>query len=142
MPTNNLYLAVLPLVYTTTGLSDQALTLYGDESLATEFFPDEVDRYLEMFKNRAEKYMMGGHVTGYLFEKHPTKDGRITLRTAECLAACGTAPVMQVDKRYHENLTTQEVDRILDKINSHGFASLTAQEKRVLDEARESLSRR
>src|SRR5262245_11958928 len=27
-----------------------------------------------------------------------TKDGRITLRTAECLAACGTAPVMQVDK--------------------------------------------
>jgi len=35
-----------------------------------------------------------------------------------------------------------EVDRILDKINSHGFASLTPQEKRVLDEAKHSLSRR
>ena len=45
-----------------------------------------------------------------------TKDGRITLRTAECLAACGTAPVMQVNKTYHENLTTQEVDRILDRL--------------------------
>lgn len=35
-----------------------------------------------------------------------------------------------------------EVDRILDKINSHGFNALTADEKRVLAEARESLSRR
>jgi NADH-quinone oxidoreductase subunit E len=43
-----------------------------------------------------------------------TKDGRITLRTAECLASCGTAPVMQVDKRYYENLTLAEVDRLLD----------------------------
>ncbi len=43
-----------------------------------------------------------------------TKDGKITLRTAECLASCGTAPMMQVDKTYHENLTTEEVDRILD----------------------------
>ena len=45
-----------------------------------------------------------------------TRDGKITLRTAECLAACGTAPVMQVDKRYYENLTTAEVDKILDRL--------------------------
>ena len=45
-----------------------------------------------------------------------TADGKVTLRTAECLAACGTAPVMQVNKTYHENLTTQEVDRILDRL--------------------------
>ena len=49
-----------------------------------------------------------------------TKDGKITLRTAECLAACGTAPVMQVDKSYHENLTTHEVDRILDRLIAGG----------------------
>jgi membrane associated rhomboid family serine protease len=35
-----------------------------------------------------------------------------------------------------------EVDRILDKINSHGFGALTADEKRLLDEARDLLSRR
>jgi NADH-quinone oxidoreductase subunit E len=45
-----------------------------------------------------------------------TKDGKVTLRTAECLASCGTAPMMQVDKQYHENLTAAEVDRILDRL--------------------------
>ena len=45
-----------------------------------------------------------------------TKDGKITLRTAECLASCGTAPMMQVDKKYYENLTTAEVDRVLDRL--------------------------
>jgi NADH-quinone oxidoreductase subunit E len=45
-----------------------------------------------------------------------TKDGRVTLRTAECLASCGTAPMMQVDKTYYENLTLEEVDRILDRL--------------------------
>lgn len=45
-----------------------------------------------------------------------TKDGKITLRTAECLASCGTAPMMQVDKDYHENLTVEQVDAILDKL--------------------------
>jgi NADH-quinone oxidoreductase subunit E len=43
-----------------------------------------------------------------------SKDGKVTLRTAECLASCGTAPMMQVDQTYYENLTLPEVDRILD----------------------------
>lgn len=43
-----------------------------------------------------------------------SKDGKVTLRTAECLASCGTAPMMQVDQNYYENLTLPEVDRILD----------------------------
>ena len=43
-----------------------------------------------------------------------SKDGKVTLRTAECLASCGTAPMMQVDKTYHENLTVETVDKILD----------------------------
>ena len=45
-----------------------------------------------------------------------TPDGKITLRTAECLAACGTAPAMQVNKEYHENLTPESVDAVLDKL--------------------------
>ena len=42
-----------------------------------------------------------------------TADGRFTLRTAECLASCGTAPMMQVDKTYYEMLTPEKVDHIL-----------------------------
>ncbi len=49
-----------------------------------------------------------------------TKDGKVTLRTAECLASCGTAPMMQVDRDYHENLTVQDVDRILDRLLYEG----------------------
>jgi membrane associated rhomboid family serine protease len=49
--------------------------------------------------------------------------------------------------RFHVNLSNRddlraEVDRILDKINSQGFGALTAEEKRLLDEARDLLSRR
>ena len=46
-----------------------------------------------------------------------TRDGKITLRTAECLASCGTGPMMQVDKEYHENLTRERVDAILGKLS-------------------------
>ena len=45
-----------------------------------------------------------------------SKDGKVTLRTAECLASCGSAPMMQVDKTYYENLTVEQVDRILDTL--------------------------
>jgi NADH-quinone oxidoreductase subunit E len=50
---------------------------------------------------------------------HPgetTPDGKVTLRTAECLASCGTAPMMQVDRQYYENLTIAELDAILDRL--------------------------
>ena len=45
-----------------------------------------------------------------------TKDGKVTLRTAECLASCGTAPMIQVDKTYYENLTLAQVDEILERL--------------------------
>jgi NADH-quinone oxidoreductase subunit E len=49
-----------------------------------------------------------------------TADGKVALRTVECLAACGGAPAMQVDQTYHENLTLEEVDRILDGVLADG----------------------
>ena len=45
-----------------------------------------------------------------------TPDGKVTLRTAECLAACGGAPMMQVDRDYHERLSLADVDQILDRL--------------------------
>ncbi len=44
-----------------------------------------------------------------------TEDGRIYLKNEqECLAACCGAPMMMVDHRYYEDLTTEKVDEILD----------------------------
>jgi len=46
-----------------------------------------------------------------------TPDGRIFLkREEECLAACTGAPMMMVDHVYHENLTPEKIDRILDEL--------------------------
>jgi NADH-quinone oxidoreductase subunit E len=45
-----------------------------------------------------------------------TADGAVTLRTAECLAACGQGPAMQIDKTYHEHLTPETVDQVLDRL--------------------------
>lgn len=45
-----------------------------------------------------------------------TSDGKFTLLEVECLASCGTAPVLQVNLRYHENLTPEKVDSILEEL--------------------------
>ena len=47
-----------------------------------------------------------------------TADGRIYLKIEEeCLAACAGGPMMQVDHVYHEKLTPEKVDEILDGLN-------------------------
>jgi len=45
-----------------------------------------------------------------------TPDGKFTLSLAECLGSCGTAPVMQVNDDYYENLTEASIDAILDQL--------------------------
>ncbi|CAK0751413.1 NADH:quinone oxidoreductase subunit E [Gammaproteobacteria bacterium] len=45
-----------------------------------------------------------------------TADGRFTLREVECLGACVGAPMMQIGRQYHENLTSERIDRILDNL--------------------------
>lgn len=47
-----------------------------------------------------------------------TSDGRITIKEVECLGACGGAPMMQVDRDYHEFLTAEKIDRILEGLDA------------------------
>jgi NADH-quinone oxidoreductase subunit E len=60
-------------------------------------------------------------IVGYLEKKlgiktgESTKDGRIYLKCEEeCLAACAGGPMMMVDHKYHEELTAEKVDKILE----------------------------
>jgi NADH-quinone oxidoreductase subunit E len=43
-----------------------------------------------------------------------TSDGMFTLKAVECLGSCGTAPMMQVGADYHENLSIEKVDKLVD----------------------------
>lgn len=58
-------------------------------------------------------------IVAYIGEKlgikpgETTADGMFTLKTVECLGACGYAPMMQLGKHYREHLTKEKVDAII-----------------------------
>jgi NADH-quinone oxidoreductase subunit E len=58
-------------------------------------------------------------IIGYIKEKlaiqvgQTTPDGLFTLKTVECLGACGYAPLMQMGKYYKEHLSREKVDQII-----------------------------
>lgn len=52
-----------------------------------------------------------------------TRDGLFTLRKVECLASCGTAPMLQVGEHYYENMSSEKMDELLKKLEDVPFAS-------------------
>ena len=44
-----------------------------------------------------------------------TRDGRFSLEFAECLAGCGTGPVMMCNDDYYENVSTEKADEIMEE---------------------------
>jgi len=94
---------------------------------------------------------LGGMLAGYLYFKlvHQLEwrnpDGRTEIELPAWLRK-SRKPNPAAPGKFKLNLTSREdlraeVDRILDKINSQGFNALTAEEKQLLDEARDQLSR-
>ncbi|WP_462075608.1 complex I 24 kDa subunit family protein [Nitrospira sp. CMX1] len=53
-----------------------------------------------------------------------TADGLFTLSAVECLAACGTGPMMQINDDYYEQLSEDKLDRILADLRSNGTSAL------------------
>ena len=46
-----------------------------------------------------------------------TPDGRVTWTTAECLGSCGTAPVIVVNNTYHESMSIEKFDALLEGLD-------------------------
>lgn len=68
--------------------------------------------------------LCGGYdVVDYISDKlniglgETTPDGKFTLIEAECLGSCGTAPMMQINNYYEENLSKDKVDAIIEKLS-------------------------
>jgi NADH-quinone oxidoreductase subunit E len=57
-----------------------------------------------------------GHLTAKLgiSPGQTTADGRFTLSTVECLASCGSAPVVMINDTYHESVDPERLDALLD----------------------------
>ena len=64
------------------------------------------DGLLEHLENR-----LGCHVG------ETSADGLFTLKTVECLAACGMGPMLQIREKYYENLDPQKMDQLLDDLS-------------------------
>ena len=47
-----------------------------------------------------------------------TADGRFTLSTVECLGSCGTAPVVMVNETYHEDMSPERLDALIERLAS------------------------
>jgi NADH-quinone oxidoreductase subunit E len=55
-----------------------------------------------------------------------TADGLFTLSVVECLASCGTGPMMQINDDYYERLTEEKVDQILTDLRRDGRSPLAS----------------
>lgn len=54
-------------------------------------------------------------------EGQMSKDGLMTVTKVECLGSCGTAPMMQINEAYHENLTNDKAVQIINELKArHG----------------------
>jgi NADH-quinone oxidoreductase E subunit len=87
-------------------------TMYNTQPIGRHHI--QVCRTLPCALRGAEK------VTAFLTQKlgiqpgQTTEDKRFTLSEVECLASCGTAPMMQINDDYYENLTEEKIEQILD----------------------------
>ena len=97
--------------------------VYGVATFYTMYNKKPVGKYHIQLCRTLSCAMMGGEaLQEYLEEKlnikegQTTADGKFTLATVECLASCGTAPMMQINRTYYENLTPEKVDQILEEL--------------------------
>lgn len=86
-------------------------------------YTDPVGKYhIQVCKTLSCKIMGSAMVTEHCSKKlgikvgETTADGRFTLSEVECLGSCGTAPMLQINFDYHENLTPEKIDQVLDAL--------------------------
>jgi len=78
--------------------------------------------HIQICKTLSCKLLGEGKITEHVCHKlgikpgETTADGRFSLSLVECLGSCGTAPMFQINFDYHENLTPEKVDQILDNL--------------------------
>ncbi len=89
----DLYLAVIPLVHISTdtpfmrqGLTEQVLTLFPSKDFATEFYPEQVQGYIDLFRSNASSHLVGGRITGYDFVRENTEEGLVIVKVTQNVA--------------------------------------------------------
>ncbi|MFZ4398819.1 MAG: NADH-quinone oxidoreductase subunit NuoE [Bacteroidales bacterium] len=124
------YIAVL--------LSIKPIEVYEVATFYSQFYLDKVGKFVIEICQTGPCIASGADdMIDYLKSKlgidagETTSDGLFTLKTVECLGGCGYAPVMQINTRFHENLTKENIDEIIDLLRIQANEPLSKDEKWV-----------
>ena len=101
------------------------IEVYEVATFYSQFYIDPVGKYvIEVCQTGPCAICGGDEIIEYLQEKlgikvgETTADGLFSLKAVECLGACGSAPVMQVNTEFYEFLNIQKIDEIIADLSS------------------------
>lgn len=116
------WLSAETMDYVASVLNLQPIEVYEVATFYSMYNLKPVGRYMFEVCQTGPCMLNGSdNIIRYIFEKlgikpgETTADGMFTLKTVECLGACGYAPMMQMGKTYREHLTREKVDAIIDE---------------------------
>jgi len=116
------WLAVPVMDYVAGLLDIKPIEVYEVATFYTMFNTKPIGKYVfEVCKTGPCMLNGSDDIIKYIEEKlgikpgETTADGLFTLKPAECLGACGYAPMMQLGKFYKEHLTREKVDKIIEE---------------------------
>lgn len=97
--------------------------VFGVATFYTMYFKKPMGRHHVQVCTNVSCMLRGGeriyeHVSGRLGIGHNdrTPDGLFSLEEVECMGACGGAPMVAINEEYHENITVEQLDRMLDEL--------------------------
>jgi len=116
------WLAVPVMDYVATLLQIEPIEVYEVASFYSMYNLKPVGKYLFEVCQTGPCMLNGSdNIIDYIKQKlnigvgETSADGMFTLKTVECLGACGYAPMMQFGKTYREHLTKEKVDSIIEE---------------------------
>lgn len=116
------WLSAETMDYVATVLNLQPIEVYEVATFYSMYNLKPVGRYMFEVCQTGPCMLNGSdNIIKYIHEKlgikpgETTTDGMFTLKTVECLGACGYAPMMQLGKTYREHLTKEKVDAIIEE---------------------------
>ncbi len=119
------YLSVDVMDYVASLLHLQPIEVYEVASFYSQYYLENVGKYVIEVCHTGPCAICGGEtISEYLQARlnirpgETTSDGLFTLKEVECLGACGSAPVMQINTEFYENLTEQGIDQLLNDIKN------------------------
>ncbi len=117
------YLSVDVMDYVATLLNIQPIEVYEVATFYSQYYLDPVGKnVIEVCRTGPCAICGGEAIQSYLEKKlaiktgETTPDGLFTLKAVECLGACGSAPVMQINTEFYEFLTKEKIDLILEEL--------------------------